>query len=107
MKKLIRSLPALALLASTSFLTTAAHAQFFVQLSPVTDASTIVCANFAKEPDGSWKAVAPVPFTLGIIRGIIPPVRAIKSGGYIFNNVDLFSQLNYQCGAGVVVTAKY
>ena len=106
MTKLMKSLPALALLASTSMFAASAHAQFFVQLSPVTDASTIVCSNFVKESDGTWKAVAPVPFTLGIIRGIIPPVRAIKSGGYIFNNVDLYSQLNYQCGAGVVV-AKY
>ncbi|MBV9812370.1 MAG: hypothetical protein JO326_06435 [Acetobacteraceae bacterium] len=102
MKKLIFTLPALALLASTS-----ARAQFFVQLAPVTDASTIVCANFVKEADGSWKAVAPVPFTLGIIRGIIPPVRSIKVGGYIYNNVDLYTQLNYQCGSAVVVTAKY
>ena len=39
MKKLIKSLPALALLASTSMFATSAHAQFFVQLSPVTDAS--------------------------------------------------------------------
>ena len=102
MKKLIFTLPVLALLASTS-----AHAQFFVQLAPVTDASTIVCANFVKEADGAWKAVAPVPFSLGIIRGIIPPARAIKSGGYIFNNVDLFTQLNYQCGTAAVVIAKY
>ena len=107
MKKLLCSLPVLALLASTSMIATPAQAQFFVQLSPVTDASTIVCANFAKQPDGTWKAVAPAPFSLGIILGIIPPVRAIKSGGYIYNNVDLYSQLNYQCGSAVVVTAKY
>ncbi len=102
MKKLVLALPLLALVGSTS-----AKAQFFVQLSPVTDASTIVCANFVKEANGDWKAVAPAPFTLGIIRGIIPPVRAIKSGGFIFNNVDLWTQLNYQCGSAVVVTAKY
>ena len=102
MKKLLFTLSLVGLAASTS-----AQAQFFVQLAPVTDASTIVCANFAKQPDGTWKALAPVPFTLGIIRGIIPPVRSIKSGGYIYNNVDLFSQLNYQCGAAGVVIAKY
>ena len=102
MKKLMLSLPVLALLASSS-----AHAQLaFVQISPVTDKSTIVCSNFVKEPDGSWKAVAPVLFSLGIILGIVPPVRAIKSGGYIYNNVDLFTQLNYQCGSAVVI-AKY
>ncbi len=107
MKKLLLSLPALALLASASMISTSAQAQLaFVQLSPVTDASTIVCSNFVKEPDGTWKAVAPVPFSLGIILGIIPPVRAIKSGGYIYNNVDLFTQLNYQCGSAVVI-AKY
>ena len=108
MKKLMFSLPALALLASASLMSNAAQAQLaFVQISPVTDASTIVCANFVKEADGTWKAVAPVPFSLGIIHGIVPPVRAIKSGGYIFNNVDLFAQLNYQCGANAVVTARY
>lgn len=101
MKKLMFALPLLGLCASS-----AAHAQFFVQLSPVTSASTIVCSNFVKEPDGAWKAVAPTPFTLGIIRGIIPPVRAIKSGSYIYNNVDLWTQLNFQCGNAVVI-AKY
>ena len=107
MKKLLLSLPALALLASASMISTSAQAQLaFVQLSPVTDASTIVCSNFVKEADGTWKAVAPVPFSLGIILGIVPPVRAIKSGGYIYNNVDLFTQLNYQCGSAVVI-AKY
>ena len=108
MKKLLLSLPALALLASASMMSTSAHAQLaFVQISPVTDASTIVCSNFVKDADGTWKAVAPVPFSLGIILGIIPPVRAIKSGGYIYNNVDLWTQLNYQCGAAGVVIAKY
>ena len=101
MKKLACALPLLGLLASTS-----AHAQFFVQLSPVTSYSTIVCSNFVKEPDGAWKSVAPVPFTLGIIRGIGPPAKAIKSGSYIYNNVDLWTQLNSQCGNGVVI-AKY
>ncbi len=102
MKKLLLSLPVLALLASSS-----AHAQLaFVQISPVTDQSTIVCSNFAKAADGTWQAVAPVPFSLGIIRGIVPPVRAIKSGSYIYNNVDLWTQLNYQCGSAVVI-AKY
>ncbi len=102
MKKLILALPLLALAASTS-----ANAQFFVQLSPVTSASTIVCSNFVKNADDTWSATAPVPFTLGIIRGILPPVRKIKSGSYIYNNVDLYSQLNFQCGTAAVVTAKY
>lgn len=102
MKRVLFSLSLLGIAA-----TTAAQAEFFVQLSPVTDFSTINCANFVKETDGAWKAVGPEPFTLGIIRGIIPPARAIKVGGYIYNNVDLFSQLEFQCGSGVVVRARY
>lgn len=101
MKKLAYALPLLGLLASST-----AHAQFFVQLSPVTTYSTIVCSNFIKEQDATWKSVAPVPFTLGIIRGIIPPAKSIKSGSYIYNNVDLWTQLNTQCGNATVV-AKY
>lgn len=107
MKKLMFSLSAVAMLASSSMIsTTSAQAQSFVQLAPVTDVSTIVCSNFAKLPDGTWKALAPVPFTLGIINGIVPPVKTIKSGSYIYNNVDLWTQLNYQCGSAVVI-AKY
>lgn len=102
MKKVLFTLSLLGLAA-----TTPAKAQFFVQLAPVTDFSTINCANFVKEPDGAWKALGPEPFTLGIIRGIIPPIRAIRSGGYVYNNVDLYSQLDFQCGAGVVVRARY
>ena len=33
-------------------------------------------------------------------------MRTIKSGSYIYNNVDLWTQLNYQCGSAVVI-AKY
>ena len=78
-----------------------------VQFGPTSDYSTINCANFVKLPDGTWQATAPVPFGLGFVQGIIPPVRPIKSGGFIYNNIDLYSQLNSQCGAGVVVRAKY
>ena len=81
--------------------------QVVVQLGPTTDYSTINCANFVKLPDGTWQATAPVPFSLGFVNDIIPPVRPIKSGGFIYNNIDLYSQLNAQCGAGVVVRAKY
>ena len=58
MKKLMFSLSAVAMLASSSMIsTTSAQAQSFVQLAPVTDVSTIVCSNFAKLPDGTWKAL--------------------------------------------------
>lgn len=108
MKKLIFSLALLGLAAST-----AAKAegfvlpgQSFVQLAPVTDYSTINCANFVKQPDGAWEALNPTPFTVGIITGIIPPIRPIKVGGYIYNNVDLYTQLELQC-VGAVVRARY
>ena len=86
---------------------TSAQAQSFVQLEPTTSFSTIQCPNFTKLPDGTWKAVDGVLFDLGIIHGITPPLRPIKVGGYIYNNVDLYSQLQLQCGAGAVVRAKY
>lgn len=100
MKNVLFSLSLLGLAA------TSAQAQSFFQVEPVTSYSTIQCPNFTKLPDGTWKAVDGVPFTLGIIRGIIPPLRPIKVGGYIYNNVDLYSQLESQCG-GVVVRARY
>ena len=101
MKKLVFSLSLLALAATTS-----ANASSFIQLAPITDDSTIQCPNFTKLPDGTWKAVDNVPFSLGIIHLIIPPIRPIKVGGFIYNNVDLYSQLEFQC-AGAVVIAKY
>ena len=102
MKRLVFSLSLLAMAV------TSAHAQQVVlQLGPTTPFSTIDCANFVKLPDGNWKALRPVPFGLGFVLGIIPPATPIKSGGYIYNNIDLYSQLNEQCGAGVVVRARY
>ncbi len=100
----MRTLVLLALLGIAA--STAAEAQSFVQLAPVTGVSTINCANFVKKPDGAWEALGPQPFTLGIITGIIPPIRPIKVGGYIYNNVDLYTQLELQC-TGAVVRARY
>jgi hypothetical protein len=77
-----------------------------VQFGPTTTYSTIICSNFTKLPDGTWKAIAPTQFSLGFVEGIVPPLRPIKSGGYIYNNIDLYSQLNAQCANGVVV-ARY
>lgn len=83
------------------------HAQqVVVQFGPTTEYSTLSCANFAKLPDGKWKALNPEKFGLGFVTGIVPPVQPIGSGGYIYNNIDLYSQLNLQCGSGVVI-ARY
>ena len=101
MKNVLFSLSLLGLAA------TSAQAQSFVQLEPTTSYSTIECRNFTKLPDGAWKAVDGVPFSLGIIKGIVPPLRPIKVGGYIYNNVDLYSQLQLQCGGAAVVRARY
>lgn len=76
------------------------------QFGPTTGYSTIVCPNFAKSPDGAWHALNPTPYSLGFTQGIVPPVVAIKSGGFIYNNIDLYSQLELQCGAALV-TARY
>ena len=98
------------LLISILFLGTAAapvHAQqAVVQFGPTTDYSTLNCANFARRPDGKWKALNPQMFGLGFVTGIVPPVQPIASGGFIYNNIDLYSQLEVQCGSGVVV-ARY
>ena len=111
MKKLILSLVLLGAAASTPAFAQdfgPVGAASFVQLAPVTNYSTIACANFAKQPDGAWEALGPQPFTLGIITGIIPPIRPIKVGGFIYNNVDLYTQLELQCsGSGAVVRARY
>jgi hypothetical protein len=77
-----------------------------LQIGPTTTFSTINCAEFVKDPDGSWHAVGTTPFGLGFVQGIIPPVRPIKVGGYIYNNIDLWSQLEEQCH-GEVVKARY
>lgn len=76
------------------------------QLGPTTSYSTIVCPNFAKTPDGTWVALNPTPYSLGFTQGIIPPVTPIKVGGFIYNNIDLYSQLELQCGAALV-RARY
>ena len=77
-----------------------------VQFGPTSGYSTIVCPNFAKAPDGAWQALNPMPYSLGFTQGIIPPVAPIKSGGFIYNNIDLYSQLELQCGAALV-RARY
>ena len=77
-----------------------------VQFGPTTSYSTIVCPNFAKAPDGTWQALNPTPYSLGFVQGIIPPIVPIKSGGFIYNNIDLYSQLELQCGAALV-RARY
>ena len=76
-----------------------------VQIGPTTSYSTIICSNFAKLPDGTWKAISPALFSLGYVEAIVPPVRPIKVGGFIYNNIDLYSQLNAQCTGAVV--ARY
>ena len=76
------------------------------QFGPTTNYSTIVCPNFAKAPDGTWVALNPQPYSLGFVQGIIPPVVPIKSGGFIYNNIDLYSQLELQCGTALV-RARY
>ena len=76
------------------------------QFGPTTSYSTIVCPNFAKAPDGTWQALNPTPYSLGFTQGIIPPIVPIKSGGFIYNNIDLYSQLELQCGAALV-RARY
>lgn len=105
MKRVVISLSMLAIAA------TAARAEkvppVVLQIGPTSEYSTINCANFVKTPDGPWKALAPVPFGLGFVQGIIPPATPIKSGGYIYNNIDLYSQLEAQCGGAVVVRARY
>ncbi len=76
------------------------------QFGPTTGYSTIVCPNWAKAPDGSWNALNPTPYSLGFVQGIIPPIRPVLVGGYIYNNIDLYSQLELQCGAALV-RARY
>ena len=76
------------------------------QFGPATSYSSIICENYAKLPDGSWKALNPTEFGLGYVMHIVPPVLPIKSGGFIYNNIDLYSQLETQCG-GALVRARY
>lgn len=84
--------------------------QFFpaviLQIGPTTPYSTINCSEFVKLPEGPWKAIGTTPFGLGFVQGILPPARPIKSGGYIYNNIDLWSQLEEQC-TGALVKARY
>jgi hypothetical protein len=77
-----------------------------VQLGPTTPYSTINCAEFIKTDAGPWKAVAFDTFGLGFVQRIVPPKSPIKSGAFIYNNIDLYSQLEEQC-AGAVVKARY
>ena len=77
-----------------------------IQLGPTTRYSTINCANFTKLPDGSWKALSPEEFSTGYVENIVPPAIPIKSGGFIYNNVDLYSQPEAQCSVALV-RARY
>ena len=76
------------------------------QFGPTTGFSTINCSNWARLENGSWKALNPTLFSLGFVQDIVPPLPPVKLGGFIYNNVDLFSQLTAQCSAAVV-TARY
>lgn len=78
-----------------------------LQFGPTSEFSTLVCQNFVRGPDGSWRTVRSDSFSLGFVQDLIPPARPIKLGGYIFNNIDLYSQLEYQCAASAAVSARY
>ena len=82
------------------------QAPVVVQLGPTTAYSTINCANFTKLPDGSWKALNGTEFSTGFVQHIVPPIIPIKVGGFIYNNVDLYSQLELQCSS-FLVRARY
>ena len=76
------------------------------QFGPTTGFSTINCSNWARLENGSWKALNPTLYSLGFVQDIVPPLAPVKLGGFIYNNIDLFSQLTAQCAA-TVVTARY
>ena len=76
------------------------------QFGPTTGFSTINCSNWTRLGDGTWKALNPTLFSLGFVQDIVPPRPPVKLGGFIYNNIDLFSQLSTQCAA-TVVTARY
>ena len=82
------------------------QAPVVVQFGPTTAFSSINCANFTKLPDGAWKALSPEEFGTGFVQHIVPPAIPIKSGGFIYNNVDLYSQLESQCSVSLV-RARY
>ncbi|WP_158809987.1 hypothetical protein [Beijerinckia sp. L45] len=109
MDKILMLAGALALMSAmaTPAAADSAYPPAIVQFGPTTEFSTLVCPNFTKTEDGSWLAVRPDPFGLGFVQHIVPPARPIKVGGYIYNNIDLYSQLEYQCGASVTVRARY
>ena len=83
-----------------------ATAPVVVQFGPTTAFSTINCANFTKLPTGAWKALDGQRFGLGYVQNIVPPMLPIVSGGFIYNNVDLYSQLEAQCSV-TLVRARY
>ena len=82
------------------------RAPVVAQFGPTTGFSTINCSNWTRLPDSTWKALNPTLFSLGFVQDIVPPRAPIKVGGFIYNNIDLFSQLSAQCAA-TVVTARY
>ena len=94
----------------TAVALTASQAQtppVVIQFGPTTEYSTLVCSNFTKLPDGTWKALRRDKFGLGFVQNIIPPATPIKSAGWIYNNIDLYSQLEFQCASGGLVRARY
>ena len=78
-----------------------------VQFGPHPPATARSCARTSpRRRNGTWQALNPTPYSLGFVQGIIPPIVPIKSGGFIYNNIDLYSQLELQCGAALV-RARY
>ena len=78
-----------------------------LQFGPTSEYSTLRCDNFAKTPDGSWRALRRDTFGLGFVQNIVPPATPIQVGAWIYNNVDLYSQLQLQCSGPGVVRARY
>ena len=80
--------------------------QVVVQFGPTTEYSTLSCRNFRKIEKGAWRAINDQRFGLGFVQNIVPPKTPIVSGNWIYNNIDLYTQLELQCGS-VPVIAKY
>ena len=101
---MVRTLLSLSLLALAN---PGVHAQqVIVQFGPTTEYSTLNCANFRKIQPNAWRAINAQRFGLGFVQNIVPPITPIVSGNWIYNNIDLYSQLELQCG-GIPVIAKY
>ena len=61
-------------------------------IAPAQTQVTISCADFARNPDGSWSPVK--PFTLG---GITMGPGVKFTPGVLFNGLDFASALNQHC----------